>query len=51
MAPRWTDYTRHFLENLYTEMPYGRWWKKVLTNLGTRARGKGCCGHRGEPGC
>jgi hypothetical protein len=45
------DYVRDFFRNLYTEMPYGRWWRKVVTN---RVRAKvafGCCGNRGEPGC
>lgn len=45
------DYARDFWQNLFSDMPYGRWWKKVITN---RLRAKvafGCCGHRGEPGC
>ena len=45
------DYVRDFWQNLFTEMPYGRWWKKLV---GNRLRAKvvfGCCGHPGEPGC
>ncbi len=45
------DYVRDFFRNLYTEMPYGRWWRLVIRN---RFRAKlvlGCCGNRGEPGC
>ena len=44
------EYVRGFFRNLYTEMPYGTWWKKVVTNR-SRALLGGCCGHRGEPGC
>jgi hypothetical protein len=25
--------------------------RRVLTNLGRRTRGGGCCGHYGDPGC
>jgi hypothetical protein len=45
-----TDYVGDFFRNLYTEMPYGRWWRTVVTNR-LRAKAVRCCGHRGEPGC
>ena len=51
MARGLGDYARDFWQNLFTEMPAGRWFKSVVTNR-IRARiAFGCCGHRGEPGC
>lgn len=51
MARGLGDYARDFWNNLFTDMPPGRWFKSVVTN---RMRAKimfGCCGHRGDPGC
>lgn len=44
------DYARDFWNNLFTDMPPGRWFKSVAINR-LRAATRGCCGHRGEPGC
>jgi hypothetical protein len=51
MARGLGDYARDFWDNLFTDMPPGRWWKKVVTNRFRAKIALGCCGHRGEPGC
>ena len=51
MARGLGDYAREFWQNLFQEMPYGTWWRKLVTNRLRAKVAAGCCGHRGEPGC
>ncbi|MGH2711235.1 MAG: hypothetical protein ACRDH9_08550 [Actinomycetota bacterium] len=51
MARGLGDYARDFWDNLFTDMPPGRWWRSVIRNRLKAKIALGCCGNRGEPGC
>ena len=40
-----------FMRNLRRPMPAALKAREFARNMLARLRGKGCCGHPGEPGC
>jgi hypothetical protein len=50
MSRGWGEYAVAFFRNLRSDLPPGEWLKLVARNR-RRALTRGCCGHRGEPGC